>query len=343
MIHSRLLALSLGSTLAILSPALAQDAKLDAPLRVEVPAGEGLAEVGDLVRSWAGQTGRRAFVTQSVSGLRVRLGVGGHSLTRGELTGLLQDHDVILVETEGRVRAMHNREAQNRVQISSGKVYLQDAALPQLNTPVTLVYQVKSGAGAAIYANLRGLLSRDSTRMGNILYIQGPERILICDLAPKVAYYREVLRSMDVVATQPRQKVTIYEVADATWSRLEKASPQEGAAALAKLANEGQATIHDEGRVNGFTFGLSRELRDGKGRSFNVDLRLYVPSNKAKGHAPTSPLLSLNLSRDGAEGARQNRRLQVEAPAPSLTTIVSAKLDSGATPTHLVVVLSPAP
>lgn len=346
MIHSRLLALTLGSTLAILTPTYAQDSKLDAPLEVEVPAGEGAVEVGDLVRAWARQTGRRAFVTRQVANLKVRLGVGGHTLTRTQLSEALRDHEVLLVETPERVRAMHHRSAQSRIQLSAGKIYTQDQALPTYNTPVTLVYQVKSGAGSTMFANLRGLMSRDSLRLGNVLYIQGPERIVITDLAPKVAYYREVMRKLDValIPRQPSQHVTVYEVPHQIWSRLVRAPERKAAADLGKLAEEGKLLTLDAARVNGFTFALTREIRDAKGGRLDLDLRLYVPTpGKTPSMTPPTPLLALNLSRSGPDDQRQARRLQVEAPDPSRTTIVSAKLDSGSTATHLVVVLSPTP
>ena len=339
--HSRLLALTLGSSLAILTPALAQDAKFDAPLTVEVPAGEGLVQVEALVRAWARQTGRSAFVTPHVAAIKVRLAVGGHTLTRAELTSLLQDHDVLLVESPTRVRAMQSREAQNRISSYQAPVYTENQTLPTFNTPVTLVYQVKHGGGSAIFANLRGLLSRDPLRLGTILYIQGPERIVVFDLAPKVSYYREVMRSLDQAYPTPRQQVTIYEVPDATWARLKATSDQEAAAALTKLASEGQVTRHDEARVHGFRFSFARELRDGKGRDFQLSLVVYTPEVSAKRPSSGPPRLALSLDRQGEEGGRQSRRLEVEAPNPALTTLVAAKLDAGPTQTHIVVVLTP--
>ena len=192
-----------------------------------------------------------------------------------------------------------------------------------------------------IFANLRGLLSRDPLRLGTILYIQGPERIVVFDLAPKVSYYREVMRSLDQAYPTPRQQVTIYEVPDATWARLKATSDQEAAAALTKLASEGQVTRHDEARVHGFRFSFARELRDGKGRDFQLSLVVYTPEVSAKRPSSGPPRLALSLDRQGEEGGRQSRRLEVEAPNPALTTLVAAKLDAGPTQTHIVVVLTP--
>ena len=341
--HSHLLALTLGSTLAILTPALAQDAKLEAPLKVEVPAGEGLVAVEDLIKTWSRQTGRSAFVTPQAAALKIKLAVGGHTLTRAALMDLLNDHEVLLVESATRVRAMKHREAQVRINSAHAKVYTEDQALPSYNAPVTLVYQVKNGSGSALFANLRGLLSRDSLRLGNILYIRGPEQIVIFDLAPKVAYYREILRNLDKPDVKPSQRVLIYEVPDSTWSRLKVTPGRSAAAALAKLVSEGQATLHDEARVHGFRFSFSRELRDGKGRDFHLSLNVYDPDVDPKQPLTGPTRLSLSLSRSTEGGGQQNRRLLVEAPSPDVTTLVSAKLDSGEAPTHLVVVLSPTP
>lgn len=336
---THLLALTLGSSLALLSPALAQNAKLDAPLEVEVPAGEGLVEVDELIRAWARQTGRRPHASRSVANLKIRLGVGGHTLERAELCALLADHDVLLVESEQRVRALHYREAQTRIDNSQGRLYTQDEALPKHNTPATLVYRVQHGAGSTIFANLRGLMSRDPLRIGNLLYVQGPEQIIIFDLAPKVAYYRSILERLDLPVQALSQQVTIYEVPDASWTRL-KAQPSEAAAAaLIKLASEGKVTRHDEARVVGERFAFSKELRDAKGSELQLDLRIHQPSGK---NQPLGPLsLSVSLHRQAQDGARQSRRLQVGLPPANATTLVSAKLDQGELETHLVVVVSP--
>jgi len=341
--HSRVLALTLGSALAILTPALAQETKLEAPLELEVPAGEGQVEVEDLVQAWARQTGRSAFVSPQIASLKVRLAVGGHSLTRAELLALLGDNEVLLVESATRVRALHYREAQARVNSTQAKVYTEAQTLPALNAPVTLVYQVKNGAGSALYANLRGLMSRDPLRLGNILYIQGAERIIVFDLAPKVASYLALLRTLDQAIFKPSQHVTIYEVPASTWSRLKATPGPEAAAALTKLAAEGKATLHDEARVHGLRFSFSRGLRDDKGHDLHLSLSVSDPDSKSKRPGPSAPRLSMNLSRRGQNGAEQTRQLQAEAPDPSLTTLLSAKLDSGERSTHLVVVLSPTP
>lgn len=345
--HSRPLAptltLSLGLLLCALSPAFAQDAKLDSPLLVKVPVEEGAVLVDRLVRAWAQQTGRRAFVSAQLANIKVRMEVGAHSLGREELLALLQDQGVVIIESRTRVRALQARDVQGRFDATRAPVYTQNQALPALNMPVTLVYEVQHGSGSSIFANLRGILSRDASRVGNILYVQGPERLIISDFAPKVARYRQLIQILDRPATSASQLVTVYEVPAATWTQLKGLPTQEAAAALAKLSAERKVTCHEEARVSGTRFSLERVLRREEGQ-FQLQVRVWDPSTKAKG-APfrkSALRLSISLNREGKGKERQSRQIELVAPAQSETALVSAMLDSGQDSTHLVVAFRPA-
>ena len=122
------------------------------------------------------------------------------------------------------------------IQASSAPLYEQDAPLPRTNTYVSLSYRVRHGAGSAIYANLRGIMARDPSRAGNILYVQGPERLIITDFAPSVEAYRKLLRTLD----QPvgGQLVTLYQVPEARWEALKQ---QPNAAICAALVADQRA------------------------------------------------------------------------------------------------------
>jgi hypothetical protein len=63
---------------------------------------------------------------------------------------------------------------------------------------VTTVMNVKNGAGNDIFATVRGLLVRDVNRIGNILYVRGPETIIIVDFAYNCSYYAKIIQSLDV-------------------------------------------------------------------------------------------------------------------------------------------------
>jgi type II secretory pathway component GspD/PulD (secretin) len=111
--------------------------------------------------------------------------------------------------------------------------------VPANDELVTAVFQVKHGAGASIFATVRGLLTRDTNRIGNILYVQGPERIILVDLASKVRYYREVIEQLDVPAAGPAtathiiqlQFADVTRVANVLWNlhpQTQAAAPAQG-------------------------------------------------------------------------------------------------------------------
>ena len=68
---------------------------------------------------------------------------------------------------------------------------------------MTRVVQVRHGGGNAIFATLRGLLTRDPNRVGNLLYVQGSEQLVVCDFARNVRYYEQTIRALDQPAVAP--------------------------------------------------------------------------------------------------------------------------------------------
>src|SRR5205814_4459164 len=75
-----------------------------------------------------------------------------------------------------------------------------DKTLPPREELLTALVQVTNGAGNDIFATVRGLLVRDVNRIGNILYVRGPEVIIIVDYSANVEYYLKIIRALDVQA-----------------------------------------------------------------------------------------------------------------------------------------------
>ena len=343
------LSLALAVTLFALTPTLAQESKLDAPLSVEVPPGEGVVQIEDLVRAWAKQTGRRAYISPSVKTLKATLGVGSHQLGRGEMLALLADHDVIIVEDSSRIRALNSREVQSKTggHLDASRVYSGDDKLPTMNTPISLAYRIQHGAGSAIYANLRGILARDPTRGGNILYIQGAELIVISDLAPKVAYYQRLIRLLDRPLLPTSQQVTVYEVPGELWAGLKTTAAGEASTRLAKLFAERRVVRLEQARINGHRFSLERSLTQRDGARLQLQVRVSIPSPpKGAVIRDETPRLSIALFRQakGEKGEeRLERQVEVDAPPPAQAALVSAVLGAEEDSAHLVVVFTPIP
>lgn len=95
---------------------------------------------------------------------------------------------------------------------------------------VTTIVDVKNGAGNDIFATVRGLLVRDVNRIGNILYVRGPETIILVDFAENVAYYAKIIAAMDVPAG-----------AQARVFHLQHASAEEAASAVCPLFSDDAA------------------------------------------------------------------------------------------------------
>lgn len=339
--------LGLALSLCALTPAFAQQSKLDASVSVEVPPGEGRVLVEQLVKAWAKQTGRRAYVSPQVSGLKASLGVGSHTFNRTEVLALLADLQVVVVEDSSRVRAFRARDVSSRVGSTQLRVYTNDDKLPKMNTPVSLVYRIQHGAGQALFAQLRGILARDVTRYGNILYLQGAEQIVITDFAPKVAYYRQLIRAMDQPPAARAQQVTVYEVPGELWARLKHLPASEASIKLAKQFTEQRVTRLEQARVAGHKFSLQRSLTGKDGERLQVGVRVYVP-RPAKGqvvHAGSKrkPRLSISMYRSGKGEERLERQIELAAPQATQAAIVSAMLGSDDASSHLVVTFSPIP
>jgi hypothetical protein len=142
-------------------------------------------------------------------------------IDREQLHSLLGARDVVLVVGPGAsVQAVHRRNAAARG-FASTLIEGDQAVDP--DAFVTRVMPIQHGNGASIFATLRGILTRDPTRVANILYNESPEQITISDFARNVRHYEQIAARLD----QPRgpgvrAQVELFRLSAAGWETLRK-------------------------------------------------------------------------------------------------------------------------
>lgn len=195
----------------------------DAKIDLKVPETAEL-QVPALLETVATKFEAILVLAPSVTGLRVKFANRANvPLTWGTIKKILRFNDVVVHESQPSgpggpwmLQAMGAREVQTK---SGGPTrFVPGTSLPDHDEVVTAVFQVENGAGSAIYANLRGILARDPTRGGNILYIQGPELLIITDATSNVRYYNRLIQALDVAG--PRKKLESFPIKYAEASQL---------------------------------------------------------------------------------------------------------------------------
>ncbi|MGE0712754.1 MAG: secretin N-terminal domain-containing protein [Planctomycetota bacterium] len=136
-------------------------------------------------------------------------------LTWRALKEVLKFYEVEILESQSTpggpwmLQAIHQRSLPNKATPPYRFIDNKDG-LPDQEEMVTVVFQMLNGAGSTIFANLRGIMSRDPTRAGNILYVQGPELLIITDTTSKVRYYDRLIQALDV--SGPRKQLQIFQI-----------------------------------------------------------------------------------------------------------------------------------
>lgn len=187
-------------------PAAGRDAT---KVEVELPGGELEVSATDLIRAGAQVVGGVLTVDPQIEPIRLRLGLasaaGPVTLTWGAIKTLLDFYDIVIVESRPTADSpflirVHHRRNLNQKEGPPWRV-VDGKALPDWDELVTAVFRIQHGAGSSIFASVRGLLTRDTNRIGNILYVAGSEVVIIVDLASKVRYYADVIARLDVAPT----------------------------------------------------------------------------------------------------------------------------------------------
>lgn len=192
-------------------PAPAGASRDDTKVEVELPAGPLEVSAIDLIRAGAQAVGGVLTVDPQTESVRLRLGLaaagGPVTLTWGAIKTLLDFHDIVIVESQPTpdspfVIRVHHRRNINQKEGPPWRVVPADA-IPGHDELVTALFRIQHGAGNNIFGTVRGLLTRDCNRIGNILYVAGSEVIIVVDLAPKVRYYADVIAGLDVPNPSP--------------------------------------------------------------------------------------------------------------------------------------------
>jgi general secretion pathway protein D len=195
----------------------------DAQINLRVPETAEL-QVPALLETVATKFEAILVLSPSVTGLKVKFANRANvPLTWGTIKKILRFNDVIVHESQPSgpggpwmLQAMGAREVQTK---SGGPTrFVSGKQLPDHDEVVTAVFQIQNGAASAIYANLRGILARDPTRGGNILYIMGPELLIITDATSNVRYYGRLITALDVAG--PRKSLKVFPIKFAEASQL---------------------------------------------------------------------------------------------------------------------------
>ncbi len=217
---------------------LAQERPVERPDgALHVEAGE--LPVEQLVQRWARAQGKVLQLDPQLVDERVRFSADA-DLDAETLRHVLDMHDVVLVERDGVLQAHHRRNLSQKV--APPWDYVEGLA-PRSDRVVTCVVPIRHGAGNSIFATVRGLLTRDTNRIGNILYVPGPEVIILLDLGHNVRYYQEVIAALDRPSplASRRVRVSVHEVDHAWWSKVSAEGPSP--AALARAVRAGAAEV----------------------------------------------------------------------------------------------------
>jgi general secretion pathway protein D len=215
--RSALAAALVGLGLVLASPAgaQAQEPPSDsATMRVEYQQNQDI-EAAAILASWGKKFGALVVVDPQIQPIRIKfLTTVNSDLTWAAVKAILDFNDIVIVESQPApggpfvIRAHHRRNINQKE--GPPWRYVPGEDVPDFDELVTAVFQIKHGAGNSIFATVRGLLTRDTNRIGNILYVQGPEVIIIVDLASKVRYYARVIEALDVAG--PRKLMKSFQV-----------------------------------------------------------------------------------------------------------------------------------
>src|SRR5579871_1437544 len=164
-----------------------------------------------LLQVWAERLKLPLVLDPQIAGTKVRFAQSDLKLTWGLVRSVLDFHDIVVEEKDvsgRRVLFAHLRRNLNGQLAPPFRVVGDQEPLGRGDEVVAAFIQVRNGAANDIFATVRGLLVRDLNRVGNILYVKGPEIIIVVDFAANVDYYRKVVAALDLPAP-PRVVKTI--------------------------------------------------------------------------------------------------------------------------------------
>lgn len=240
------------------SYAWAQDAKPkpknldDMVLELTLDPGEKF-KVDEVLQSWGITLGHIVVADTKVRNQQINLLTRTNKVSWAVFKKILQMNGIAIVEEKiagGQIliKALLKRDIPTTSSppfpIEQGKDKSKKVTVN--NEIITAVIQIDHGAGSEIFQNLRGILNQDRSRAGEILYIRGPEVILVTDFAANVAYYRKIIKALDIRA--PGQIMRLR--------RLEFAVPSEITQVLSQLF----AANQPQNRPQGFIVAVNAQI-----------------------------------------------------------------------------------
>jgi general secretion pathway protein D len=164
------------------------------------------------LKDWSKQLKTTILADPQMSGVKIKFLVSDVKLTWGVFKKVLDFYDVVLEEKQVGEHWIMFAHLRRNLPTKAGPPFpvVDEKTLPPREQIVTAVLQVQNGAGNDIFATVRGLLVRDVNRIGNILYVRGPEVIIIVDFSSNVEYYLKIIRALDVTA--PGQTTQVYRI-----------------------------------------------------------------------------------------------------------------------------------
>lgn len=329
----------------------AQEARPGDGPHLEVQAGE--LQATDVIEQWAALTAQVVTIDPQLQPIRLRFTTAAR-LDARTLRHVLDFNDIILVERDGMLQAHHRRNLSQKV----GPPWdLIEGLAPDDDRLVTSVVSIRHGAGNAIFATMRGLLMRDTNRIGNILYVQGSEVIVVCDLAANVRYYQDVIAALDrpPPVARARSRVAFYEVRRAAWAAVQKGEPtaeRRAAALRASSADaDGGVVLLAEGMFDGSEpVSFDRGTQAGAERT-RLTVEVGVPTSTEGDGTPESPRrlvsgsasaglhLRLSLEIVSNDQVALSLRSLTRFAAAGSTVLYSFSGRGGAQPTDVIVVL----
>lgn len=164
-------------------------------IEVAIPE-SGRVAVSELIAQFAEAQGTTYTVDPQAAQAEVRLG-GVTTLDRDRLRSVLRTAGVMFVVSDEGV--IHGYSVRNVGQMEPPPWRLvADGETVDPDQLVTRVIPIYHGSGNAIFATIRGLATRDASRISNSLYVPGSEVVIVSDRAICVDYYERVVQALDV-------------------------------------------------------------------------------------------------------------------------------------------------
>ncbi|MEZ6185297.1 MAG: secretin N-terminal domain-containing protein [Planctomycetota bacterium] len=270
--------------LAVAGPVWAQDKPRDDATRKFFFNPDSEISASELLAAWGKTFNALVIEDQQVGQARIKFVTGVQTeLSWGATKKILDFYEVMVVEDQPTangpwvIRAHSKRNIGQKEPPPWRYVDADENEIPDHDEIVTAVFKIKYGAGNAIFATIRGLATRDTSRVSNSLYVPGPEVIIISDLASRVRYYARVIEALDVQG--PRKEMRIYQIQHAPVEELAQILTAVLQALAGSGAGGGQAGVQIQPQGAGAAAGAPTVISDPRSNrlivaAFPDDLRL---------------------------------------------------------------------